>query len=310
MTPKVSICIPAYNEAELLRRALDSIFVQKFLDFEVIVTDDSLDSTVEHLMGEYFDNSQLRYFKNVTPLGPPENWNSAIRLAQGDYIKLLHHDDWFATPESLGEFVEMLDKHPSVGFAFSGVAVQDVDRGLSRHHFATQRQLFLLRAEPACLFYGNFIGPPSATIVRRSAYVEYDKKLVWTVDISQYIEILKNTEFATTRNILICNSTGRPKQMTSLCIGDARLNLYEYFYLYEKIESNIIDSVRKKCISYLVEIIYKYGVYSEYEVRQAGFDGNLPKEVLSALGESNVAREWYLVKRRLLSKIKARLNLR
>ena len=94
------------------------------------------------------------------------------------------------------------------------------------------------------------------------------------------------------------------------CIGDARLNLYEYFYLYEKIESNIIDSVRKKCISYLVEIIYKYGVYSEYEVRQAGFDGNLPKEVLSALGESNVAREWYLVKRRLLSKIKARLNLR
>ena len=47
---KVSICIPTYNSSETVRRLLDSIFVQTFTDYEVIVSDDSHGSEIENLI--------------------------------------------------------------------------------------------------------------------------------------------------------------------------------------------------------------------------------------------------------------------
>ncbi|MCX7010103.1 MAG: glycosyltransferase, partial [Kiritimatiellaeota bacterium] len=44
MTPKVSICIPAYQQPQGLARALQSLLEQDFRDYEVIVTDDSADA--------------------------------------------------------------------------------------------------------------------------------------------------------------------------------------------------------------------------------------------------------------------------
>jgi glycosyltransferase involved in cell wall biosynthesis len=41
MNPLISICIPAYKRTEFLQRLLDSIDIQTFKNFEVIVTDDS-----------------------------------------------------------------------------------------------------------------------------------------------------------------------------------------------------------------------------------------------------------------------------
>ena len=38
MPPKISICIPTYNQINCLRKALDSVVSQDFSDYEVIVT--------------------------------------------------------------------------------------------------------------------------------------------------------------------------------------------------------------------------------------------------------------------------------
>ena len=39
----ISICIPAYKHPDFLKRLLDSISIQSFRDFEVIISDDSPD---------------------------------------------------------------------------------------------------------------------------------------------------------------------------------------------------------------------------------------------------------------------------
>ena len=38
---KVAICIPSYKNIEALKRLLDSVFMQTFQDYVVVVTDDS-----------------------------------------------------------------------------------------------------------------------------------------------------------------------------------------------------------------------------------------------------------------------------
>src|ERR1700752_965375 len=119
--PKVSICIPAYNQPENISRALESVRVQTFTDYEVIVTDDSSNDSVKEAVSKFSFGDKLKYIKNSPVLGSPENWNEAIRHATGEYIKILHHDDWLASPTSLATYVKMLDEHPESDIAFCAI---------------------------------------------------------------------------------------------------------------------------------------------------------------------------------------------
>ena len=107
--PKVSICIPAYNNAAEVRRLLLSIAEQTMQDVEIILTDDSTNGGIEALVEEIRGGksadarpapwtapcmSRLRYVHNEKPLGHIFNWNKALSLAQGEYIKIMFSDDW------------------------------------------------------------------------------------------------------------------------------------------------------------------------------------------------------------------------
>src|SRR3954465_8010288 len=104
-SPLVSICVPAYKRVEFLQRLLESIAIQRFSDFEVVVTDDSNNQSVKELLENYRDRFSITYHKNEKQLGTPENWNACISIAKGKWIKLMHDDDWFNDDSSLEEFV-------------------------------------------------------------------------------------------------------------------------------------------------------------------------------------------------------------
>ena len=133
--PRVSICIPAYENPEGVRRLLLSVRAQRFSDYEVIVTDDSASDDVEKAVREVFaqwkkaapvgrgaaENDRfLFYYRNTPPRGAVANWNAAVERARGEYVKLMHHDDWLTDAESLGALVRLLDDHPDCDLAFCG----------------------------------------------------------------------------------------------------------------------------------------------------------------------------------------------
>src|ERR1700722_12721578 len=109
----VSICVPAYKRITFLKRLLESVSMQTYRDFEVIVTDDSPDDAVKELCTSYSRQFALSYYRNDQPLGTPENWNEAIRKAKGQWIKLMHDDDWFTDAHGLAHYVEAVNKNPS-----------------------------------------------------------------------------------------------------------------------------------------------------------------------------------------------------
>ena len=97
---KVSICIPAYEQPYNLDKCLKSILKQTFKDYEVIITDDSKESNLFDIVEKYIEDMDIKYIKNTLSKGSPENWNKAISLATGKYIKILHHDDSFKNNNS------------------------------------------------------------------------------------------------------------------------------------------------------------------------------------------------------------------
>ena len=126
---KVSICIPAYNNAAAVGRLLESVEKQTWKDYEVIITDDSNGDEVGKLAEE---KGYVQYFKNEVPLGAAANWNEAVRRSSGEYVKMMHHDDWFTDENSLEAFVDMLERHPEVDLAFSGSRQVEAGRSYDR----------------------------------------------------------------------------------------------------------------------------------------------------------------------------------
>ena len=107
---KVSICVPAYKNPVGVERLLESIKVQSFTDYEVVVTDDSPDGSVEEVVRRA-EVPGIVYVRNAVRKGATGNWNEAVRHASGEYIKIMHHDDWFTDRDCLARFVEMLEEH-------------------------------------------------------------------------------------------------------------------------------------------------------------------------------------------------------
>lgn len=185
--PYFSICMPAYKQPEMIRRLLNSIQQQSFRDFEVIITDDSPGNEVEEVADSFKPYFKISYYKNLKPLGTPENWNQAIRYATGKWIKLMHQDDWFASDQSLATFYQFTNDHPGSSFFFSAFANIDAESGKKENVNCNSWQLFLLRISPLHLFKKVYVGNPSCTLIRNEQKLFYDTRLKFVVDFEFYI---------------------------------------------------------------------------------------------------------------------------
>lgn len=241
-TPFISICIPAYKRTPYLGRLLDSIRDQEYRSFEVIITDDSPDDAVETLAKGYEGHFILRYFKNSASLGTPANWNESISKAKGEWIKLMHDDDWFAEPSSLTAFASR--GGGDTKFVFSGYnnIYEGTERPDRKFHLSPAMAA-RLRKDSSILMLENVIGPPSVTMIHRSVMVPYDDRLKWRVDTDLYLELLKTTgfEFFTSPAINIGISDS---QVTQLCINNPAIELPEAYILIQKHGTSNLKTIR------------------------------------------------------------------
>ena len=96
MTPTVSVLIPTRNRPILLRRALDSVLAQTFVDYEIVVVVDGPDAETEELLRAEPDR-RLRFHVTAARGGGAAR-NEAIRQAGGQWIAFLDDDDvWMPT---------------------------------------------------------------------------------------------------------------------------------------------------------------------------------------------------------------------
>lgn len=191
--PLISVCIPAYKQVDYLRRLLDSVSIQTFKGFEVVITDDSPDNSVELLLKEYKSIPNLTYYKNEQPLGTPENWNEAIRKASGSWIKLMHNDDWFATNDALQQFFNAVQQNPNTDFLYSAFQNIEADSGKKEVVKMSATDKAFLNSNPYHLLKKVYIGNPSCTLVRNGLDIFYDNRYKFIVDFEYYIRLIQQT---------------------------------------------------------------------------------------------------------------------
>ena len=127
--PLLSVVLPVQNGEAFLKAALDSVFVQTFSDFELIVVDDdSTDRTPEILAAT--DDSRLRVIRNATSRGIAGSLNRGFDLCRGRYIARMDADD-ISLPKRFARQVAFLEAHKEVGVC--GTWVRMFSDGWSRN---------------------------------------------------------------------------------------------------------------------------------------------------------------------------------
>jgi len=121
--PRAVFGIPAYENAQHLPEALESLLSQTYRDFAVVIADDSPTDDARHVVERYARRDpRIVYRHNPQRLGMVANWRAAFDLARQSFpgFELFawgsDHDVWH--PRWLGELVAALDADPEAVVAY------------------------------------------------------------------------------------------------------------------------------------------------------------------------------------------------
>lgn len=106
VTPFFSICLPVYNGADYIGKAIQSVLDQTFQDWELVIYNNgSTDSTSEVIL--WFKDSRIRIIEETERSSKAiPAWHKTMTMGKGEYLLMLGHDDWFKT-----DFLEVAHRH-------------------------------------------------------------------------------------------------------------------------------------------------------------------------------------------------------
>jgi glycosyltransferase involved in cell wall biosynthesis len=112
--PRVSIGMPVYNGEATLRRALDSLLAQTFVDFELVISDNaSTDGTPEICRDYAIRDPRVRYVRQPKNLGSVPNFAFVLSQARAPFFMWAAADDQW-DPRFINANLEMLHGRPDV----------------------------------------------------------------------------------------------------------------------------------------------------------------------------------------------------
>ncbi len=188
--PLISVIVPVYNTpVSILQKTVQSVVDQTYDHWELCIADGgSTSPDLAVLLNRLSQDSRIRVQRLEKNLGISENTNTAIRLARGDFLAFLDHDDLLA-PFALYEVVKMLNADPAVDLLYSDHDLISAD-GKQR-----QQPLFKPDWSPHIMLSSNYI--THLTVVRRSLVDEvggFDPEMDGAQDWDLFFKISERTQ--------------------------------------------------------------------------------------------------------------------
>ena len=157
-SPKVSVVIPAHNQAAYLGGAIDSVLQQSYANLELIVVNDASPDHTNAVVARY-DDTRLKLILHEENQGLPAARNSGMRIASGELIALLDADDLFHQ-DKLQAHVTYLRDHPEIGVSYN-----------ARYEFCENDDILALWRPPTTATFADvvlgFPFSPSDMVLRR-----------------------------------------------------------------------------------------------------------------------------------------------
>lgn len=109
----ISIIIPVYQAEDYLPKCIESILVQPFIDFQLILVDDGSKDNSGTICDEYALKDDRIVVIHQSNRGVSAARNAGIREATGKWIYFVDADDWIE-PNLFFDFAAVLSEYPEM----------------------------------------------------------------------------------------------------------------------------------------------------------------------------------------------------
>ena len=192
----VTVVIPCYNQAHFLGEAIESVLVQSYPNFEIIVVDDGSPDDTSEVAASY---PKVRLIRQENQ-GLSGARNTGLRHSKGEYVVFLDADDRLL-PEALEAHLDHLEAHPQCAFV-SGPCRRIAADGSplptpSRLHVEGDHYLMLL--------HRCYIVPPAVVMYRRAILETvggFDTSLSPSADHEMYLRIARKFPVCSHENVV------------------------------------------------------------------------------------------------------------
>ena len=201
-TPVISILMPVFNAARYLEKAVRSMLLQSFPNFELIAVDDgSTDGSLGILQQLAQEDPRIRILSRPNT-GIVGALNDGLAVARGEYIARMDADD-ISHPARLATQLRYLDKHPEVvGVGCDVCMIDPAGRPLKEFKVTTDPQK--LRQKIIGIEDIGIIHP--ALMVRRDVMKRvggYRPEYNFVEDFDLYFRLLDEGELANVPGVLL-----------------------------------------------------------------------------------------------------------
>lgn len=128
IVPLVSIGLPTFNRAKSLRRAIESVLAQDYVNLELVISDNSSSDETPTVCEEYrLRDSRVKYVHQRANCGAHSNFQTVLDEARGQYFMWLGDDDWLQE-SYVSRCVEILMARPEISLVCGVARYFDEDR--------------------------------------------------------------------------------------------------------------------------------------------------------------------------------------
>lgn len=250
MNPKVSVIIPTYNRAKMLKKCLGSVLSQSFQNFEIIISDDgSTDNTKEIVKNYQTQDDRIKYIWQENSGNPTKPRNKGIKEARGEFIAFLDSDDeWL--PKKLEKQIALFQKNKksNIGIVACNVLTFNVDnKKIKKYKIPNYKNAFKE------LLARNFIfGSASMVMIKKEVFDEvglFNENISSLEDWEMWLRITKKYDFDKVEDYLCCltvHNGNRGKDTSQKLLEKEKdlqviLNRYKKYYeKYPAIKSRLL----------------------------------------------------------------------
>lgn len=194
-SPKVSVCLPTYNYAAFVGRAIESVLAQTYEDFELLVYDDASTDGTKAVVERYLGDERVRFVGHDHNQGLFANFNLSAQAARGRFVKYLCADDWL-DGRFLEDTVPLLECDPALVLATTANWLVDTDGLLFGEQFGPFGDTTVVdrvAVAAALARWGNVIGMPTNTLIRRDDLIAvggFDDRFAPAADVHLWLKLL------------------------------------------------------------------------------------------------------------------------
>ncbi len=246
--PKVSVVIPTYNRLQMVKEAVESVLVQDFEDFELIVVDDgSTDGTAEAIR-EY--GGRVRLIEHPHNRGVSAARNTGILHSRGKYIAFLDSDDLWVKGK-LKIQVNFLDENPQYPLCYTDeIWIRKGKRVNPMKKHSKYSGWIFEKCLPLCII------SPSSAMMRKTLFQKvglFDEALPVCEDYDFWLRVSVRFPIFFINKKLIIKRGGHPDQLSQRSWGNDRYRvialekLLSEFPLKEQEREMVLGEMKKKC---------------------------------------------------------------